>query len=144
MILPYHIALSQGQTSLNVKLQLFSIFIIIPLLIYLISLFGINGGGFSWLILNLLFFPVYMYYFNSKFLIGEFKKWIINDIGLPILVTIIFIFFIKIILPTSLSRVYLFVNLFATWLVTTLVLIFIIPAFSSHLFKYIKKFRFNV
>jgi len=141
MIVPFYFALSQGHTRLNVRAQMFSILLITPLLIILINMFGLNGGGLSWLIMNLCFLPFYMFYFHSRFLKGELKSWIINDIGLQILITFPIVFICRLVFSTPLSRFYTFGLISAIWFFTTIVIVIIIPEFRNFVFQYFSKMK---
>lgn len=87
-LIPYYIALAYGYLKLNLYIGVTSVLIIFPFLIFLISRYGINGGGYSWVIINILTMPPYMYLLHKKFLPGEFKRWCIIGVGRPLLISL--------------------------------------------------------
>lgn len=87
-LVPFNYALSNGNTKLIIKIQLYSIILITPLLYFLIKNYGLIGGGISWVVMNLLSLPPYMYFFHKRFLQGELKKWILQDIGQPLFISL--------------------------------------------------------
>ncbi len=87
-LVPFNYLLANGNTKLIITVQIFSIIIITPLLYVLLKKFGLVGGGISWFLMNVLSLPPYMYFFHKKFLPGEFKNWILHDIGQPFLISL--------------------------------------------------------
>jgi O-antigen/teichoic acid export membrane protein len=87
--MPYYLAISHGYTKSNVKLGLVCLIFIIPGLSYSIKNFGLEGAPWAWLIMNV-FACFYLGYFIIKrFLYGEFLKWLIDGILIPLIISII-------------------------------------------------------
>lgn len=98
MVIPYNLAIAYGWTRLNVIIGGLSVIIILPLLIFLVLNYGINGAASAWMILNgcvTIFYPIFLY---KKLLKKHYFKWLIQDVLKPaIAVTIVAViwFFIK-------------------------------------------------
>jgi hypothetical protein len=59
--------------------------LITPLMIFLILKYGMVGAGISWLVLNLLTLPTYMYFLHRRFLPGELGRWCLHSVVQPLL-----------------------------------------------------------
>lgn len=118
-LVPFNYALSQGQTKLIVKVQIYSIILITPLLFFLLKNFGLKGGSISWLIMNLCSLPPYMYYFHRRFLPGEFKIWILHDVGQPLLITLPIILLGYLFFPVTMSPIITFGMIGLIWFLAT-------------------------
>lgn len=87
-VVPYYLALAHGNVQLNVKIGLVSIVISIPLLLLLLTKYGLVGAGLSWLIINLCTVPPYMYFLHRRFLPGELRRWWVRSVVRPMLVAL--------------------------------------------------------
>jgi O-antigen/teichoic acid export membrane protein len=88
-VVPYNLALAHGWTSLNVILSLASLVVIVPLLVALVSSFGLLGGGVSWLCLNAAVTPPFIYLLHRRLLPGETGRWYFRDVGRPLVTTLV-------------------------------------------------------
>lgn len=87
-LVPYYLALAHGSIKLNLQIGITSVFLITPLLIYLIMKYGVVGAGLSWVIMNICTFPPYMYFLHRKFLPGGLIRWSMQSLCIPLLVTL--------------------------------------------------------
>jgi O-antigen/teichoic acid export membrane protein len=87
--MPYHLAIANGHTKTNVRLGIVAIICIIPSLIFCVKQFGLIGATYTWLIMNIFAYFYLGYFIISKFLKNEFRKWLINDTLIPLMVSII-------------------------------------------------------
>lgn len=83
LIIPYAVQLAYGWTSLAFWINVVSIFFLIPLLITLVSMYGMVGGAAVWAVLNLSYVFFGMQLMHRKLLIGQLRRWYIYDIGVP-------------------------------------------------------------
>lgn len=104
-LVPYHLALAHGNVRLILQVQVSSVVLITPLLFYLIMKYGVVGAGVSWLIMNLCIVPPYMYCLHRRFLPGEFSKWCLRDVGLPMIVALPIILLSRWLIPLPSSRI---------------------------------------
>lgn len=141
---PFYFASAIGKTKFLFIVQIISTIIIITSLIYLVPKYGILGAGMSWLAMNLLIFPGYMYYFHKVYLSGQFLKWIKHDVFLPIIVIVPIVLIAKNLLPETNIRIFIILQLLFTWFLSTLSLLFILPGFRKEFYhKYINLIRIN-
>lgn len=87
--MPYHLAIANGHTKTNVRLGVVAVICIIPALIFFVKQYGLIGATYTWLIMNLFAYFYLGYFIISKFLIGEFKRWLINGTVTPLFISIL-------------------------------------------------------
>jgi O-antigen/teichoic acid export membrane protein len=137
-VVPYYLALAHGQTKLILQVQIVSVVLITPLLIFLIMKFGVVGGGISWLVMNLCTLPPYMYFLHRRFLPGELSKWCLRDVGIPLLAALPIILLSRWLLPLPSSRLMIIVLIALVWGVSAIAAAFTIPELRR---EFIKKTR---
>lgn len=86
---PYYVALSNGHTKTNIMLGFFSLFIIIPLILFSVKKYGMIGASFPWVLINFLSLVIMSTIIIIKYLPHQFSKWLFYDVIFPSLVTII-------------------------------------------------------
>jgi O-antigen/teichoic acid export membrane protein len=118
---PYNLALAQGKVGLNIKIGIASVVIFIPLLIILVPRFGIVGAGVSWLIFNIVTFPPYIYFLHRRFLPGETGRWLVQDIGIPLLAAVPCIFVGRWLISSVTSRIASLCLIALVWVVSAAV-----------------------
>jgi len=122
LTIPYTIQLAFGWTRLGFMQNLLTIVFIVPLLIWLIDMYGMLGAASAWLFVNIAYLVVGMPIMHKKMLVGELSRWLFVDILKPVIIPVVVMTVGKIILPTELSGWLLIIYLFT---------ILIIAAFSS-------------
>lgn len=90
-LVPYYLTLAHGRLRLNVQIGITSVFLITPLLIFLIVKYGIVGAGLSWLVMNICTFPPYMYILHKRILPGELVRWSLRSLCIPLFVALPFV-----------------------------------------------------
>lgn len=139
-LVPFNYALSHGSTKLIVKVQIYSIILITPLLFFLLKNFGLLGGGISWLLMNFFSFPLYMYFFHRQFLPGEFKTWILLDIGKPLLIAFSIIIICYWLFPVPSSAFIIFGMIAIIWVVSTMATVLSFAEFRNFIINFFRKY----
>lgn len=85
-IIPFNIALAHSVTKINIYFGVINIIIVIPMLLYLVPMYGIIGAAFTWFFILLFLTPFYNCYVYYKFIGTNWLKWFIRDTALPILI----------------------------------------------------------
>jgi O-antigen/teichoic acid export membrane protein len=138
---PYALQIAYGWTSLSVYGNMIALIVLIPLLFYLTSKYGVIGGALPWLLLNLGYFIITIPFMHIKILKHEKWKWYLQDIGIPLftclLVAILGRLFFNSHMSNKATFVYIFFISFLTFLIATL----ITPVTRSYFFKTIYRFR---
>jgi len=140
-LVPYYLALANGNVRLNLQIGIISVVLITPLLIYLIMKYGIVGAGVSWLVMNLFTLPPYMYFLHRRFLPGEFMQWCLRDVGLPIIFALPVILLSRWLLPIPSSRLMIFVLIALVWIASTAVAALTVSELRN---EFVKKSKYLV
>lgn len=119
-VVPYYLALAHGNVRLNLLIGVISIVMITPLLFYLIKIYGVEGAGFSWFIVNICTLLPYMYFLHSRFLPNEFRHWCLISIVRPTLVTLPFVMLGYWLIPHGSSRAVTLCFITLVWGVATM------------------------
>jgi O-antigen/teichoic acid export membrane protein len=104
MGIPYDMSVASGWTTFGLYQNIVSSLIIIPLMLWLIYVYGALGAAIAWLILNFGYLVIAAPIIISRCLPkGELSVWYIDDVGKPLLACLFFVvlaryFFQKIIL----------------------------------------------
>ena len=88
MNIPYALQLAHGWTKLSIYSNVIAIIVIIPMLLYMISRYGAIGAAIAWLAVNTGYILFNLPIVHVKLLKGEFIKWLINDFGMPAIVSL--------------------------------------------------------
>ncbi len=104
MNLPYLLQLAYGWTSIGLRINIFFIATMIPLLFGATSYFGSEGAAAVWLILNLIYLIIGVPLTHRRLLRGEARRWYTEDVGQPILAAVAIATLGKLIYPQALSR----------------------------------------
>jgi O-antigen/teichoic acid export membrane protein len=87
--MPYHLAIANGHTKTNLIFSIVAIIFIIPLLFFLVKQYGLIGATITWLVFNFIAYFYLGFHLINKFLKYEFKKWLINDTLIPLMISIL-------------------------------------------------------
>jgi O-antigen/teichoic acid export membrane protein len=136
MWIPYQLQLAYQWTKLLIFINLISVIVIVPAIIFVVPEYGSIGAAWIWVILNCGYFFVSGSIMFKKTLVTEKWQWYFEDVFLPLFVAAIAILAIKIILPypnTTISQL------------TSLSFALIVAIISSSLAsKYIRNQLFKV
>jgi O-antigen/teichoic acid export membrane protein len=103
-VVPSYVALAHGHVTLNLQVNIASVLLIIPLLLFLIMKYGIVGAGSSWLIMSLCTVPPFIYLLHRRFLPGELQEWVLRDMLRPLLAALPVILLARLFFPVPSSR----------------------------------------
>jgi O-antigen/teichoic acid export membrane protein len=103
MTVPFALQLACGWTKLSFYKNLIAVILLIPLLIWLASVYGAMGAAIVWIVLNLGYFLFEIPIMHSRFLKGEMWRWYIRDIGEPLLGALPVMVFSRLLFPGALS-----------------------------------------
>lgn len=89
MTIPHALQLAFGMTRLPLIINGVLMIIILPLIVYFSLKYGAVGGAIAWLVLNVLYVFFGTWLTHRSLLKGQGFDWLINDIGLPIGLTLV-------------------------------------------------------
>ncbi|MFN0279626.1 MAG: oligosaccharide flippase family protein [Pyrinomonadaceae bacterium] len=113
MHLPYYAQLAFGITKIGLWQNIIAIVFLIPLMIYGTTHYGAIGGAMGWVILNFSYTIVGLQVMHRMILKGELKKWLLQDVGGPLIVALGFGAAFRFLFPERLSQMYMFAALTA-------------------------------
>lgn len=105
---PFHLALANGFTRINLYSGIVGIIITIPLMIFSIQNYGMIGVTFPWIFINVTTFFVVGIFIVNEFLPKQVYNWLVWDVGIPVSITLFVIAFVEFSFQ-SLDNDYLFI-----------------------------------
>ncbi len=133
--IPCYLALAHGHTRIHVCVQLGSLALLAPLLLFSIRHAGMIGGGLSWLVVNLFILPLYMYAVHRRFMPGECLTWCLEDVGRPLLFAVLPVLVARLLLPTPTGRIATMAFIGAVWSASGVLAGMSIPAIRDTCFR---------
>jgi O-antigen/teichoic acid export membrane protein len=127
--IPYCLQLAYGWTKLSFYKNLIAVTILIPMMYVMIDTYGAQGAAIVWIILNLSYCMFEIPVMHKRILKGEMWEWYWRDVGFPLVISVVFIFFSKCIMPEFTSYLFIF-----GWISITTALSLLITYFSMKIF----------
>ncbi len=127
MILPYTLMLSYGWTRLVLIQNGISVLLLVPLMLWLVNLYGAVGAAIVWIILNTGYIFIMIPIMHRRLLKSEMWKWYSIDFSFPIMAVFIVGYTSYIIMPLDLSKYLGFSWVAVTYLMGLLLLGLIFP-----------------
>ncbi len=103
--LPYHLQLAYGWTKLSFYVNVVAIFILVPLMIWGVYVYGAIGGAISWIVINGLSILIAVQIMHRRILKEDMMKWYFEDITIPAVVSLTIACSAKLLLSMSGSRI---------------------------------------
>jgi O-antigen/teichoic acid export membrane protein len=143
LVIPFNIAIANGYTKLNNIIGIVSVFFTIPIYWLAVTNYGSKGAAISWMTLQILITPIYIYYINKKFLIGFTTSQLLGkQLLIPFISATIATFLMSSIIPMSDNKMINLLIIGITSLMTLFTTAFIsLPknSFTKFYFFYKKK-----
>jgi len=114
MILPLSLQLAHGWTRLSFIKNVFAVIIYVPLLLWLISLYGATGAAIVWIALNAGYFLIEVPIMHHRILKHDMWPWYLRDVGIPAFIVFCVVGASRVLMPQSGS---LYFNFF--WIAVT-------------------------
>lgn len=145
MHIPYYAQLAFGITKIGFWQSVIAIILLIPVMIYATFHYGAVGGALSWVILNFSYTIFGMQVMHRIILKGELKKWYLVDVGLPLLLAVIFngaaYFFLTRETSIEVSPIEAVVFVGITFLITTVISMISIPTIRNFWMRRVLKYE---
>ncbi|MEJ7861514.1 MAG: oligosaccharide flippase family protein [Pyrinomonadaceae bacterium] len=132
--IPYAAQLAYGITKIGFWQNVIAIIFLVPLMIYGTIYYGAIGGAMGWVVLNFGYVVLSMPYMHRLILQGELKRWYLQDIGLPLAITILVVGFSKWLVPDSIPALQTIMSLFVIGAVTLGLVAFVTPSLREQVF----------
>ncbi|MBE0613580.1 MAG: oligosaccharide flippase family protein [Burkholderiales bacterium] len=87
--LPYALQLAYGMTRLPLTIITILMAIFVPLVVYFALTYGALGGAIAWLILHVVYVCLTSWLTHRQLLKGVGGKWLFQDIGVPLILSLL-------------------------------------------------------
>lgn len=104
MNVPYALQLAYGKPKLALINNIAAIFFLLPSIYFLATTYGISGGAFAWLMLNILYVAVSQYVTHRKLLDRDLLRWYLVDVGIPFILCTSVTYILYKITPLNITR----------------------------------------
>jgi O-antigen/teichoic acid export membrane protein len=88
MYFPYALQLANGMTRLPLMINTILMIVLVPLIVAFALTYGALGGAMAWLTLHILYLFLGTWMTHRYLLKGVGGKWLLHDVGLPLLLSI--------------------------------------------------------
>ncbi len=124
MTIPFTLQLAYGWTKLSFLKNVIAVIVLVPLMIWLISLYGAIGAAVVWIILNAGYFFIEIPVMHNRLLKHDMWHWYFSDVGSPLLLILGIVICSRILMPhiesTYLSITWIFFTTLLALLSATL------------------------
>jgi len=93
----YYLQFAHGNLEYHIKFNTYFPLFALPIVFYAVTNYGAMGAGIAWFIIQLICFMIWPPYVHSKFAKGIHRDWMIIDILPSLLVTISYLFILRIV-----------------------------------------------
>lgn len=89
MYFPYALQLAYGMTRLPLMISTIMVIVMVPLIVVFAEAYQAKGGAMSWLVVNVLYLLLGAQLTHRHLLKGIEKKWLAQDVGIPLMLSVI-------------------------------------------------------
>jgi O-antigen/teichoic acid export membrane protein len=118
--IPHYVQLAYGWTSLNVRINIVSVCVIVPAIFWLVPIYGSIGAAWAWVGLNVGYVTIGIHFMHRRLLITEKWRWYRQDIFSPLIAGTVIAVVTRWVMPDFSS---IFAQLFALLIAAGLVLV---------------------
>jgi O-antigen/teichoic acid export membrane protein len=137
MVIPFVLQLSFGWTRLGFYLNLIGVFIIIPTMIWLVSIYESLGACYVWVMLYTGQFVVMIHLMHQRILTEEKHKWYVEDVLKPLLAPLIIYSAARIFIDETFSTPLLIMVLIVLYAASTFISCLVTNHVRKMLFQHI-------
>ncbi len=124
MWIPYQTQLAHGWTGLTIRINIVSVLVIVPAIIWAVPRYGAIGAAWVWVCLNAGYVLIGIHFMYRKILTGEKWRWYTDDILSPLLTATLTTLVVRWLAPPTVGSIgELVVLTFATILSATLAML---------------------
>lgn len=103
MHIPYQLQLAHGWTSFTIKINLVGVTILIPAILWIVPLYGVEGAAWIWVALNAGYVFIAIHFMHRRLLPEVKWQWYQFDLVLPVVGSVATFFLLKYFTPENLS-----------------------------------------
>lgn len=82
--IPFRLALAHSYLRISLILSVFTLTLVVPIMMFLMSRFGAVGGAMAWTILNLMQWCPFVYFVHKRLMPGANMRYYLVDVGIPL------------------------------------------------------------
>jgi len=105
MTVPYGLQVAHGWTSLTLYVNLISVILLVPLMIYMTIHFGAFGAASVWVILNGGYVLITIHFMHRRLLPREKWRWYWQDVSLPLVASLIIVGLGRLLMGDQISQI---------------------------------------
>ena len=139
--LPYALQLAFSWTSLSVYTNMISVILLIPVLIYMTTLYGAIGGASLWLIYNMICVFIAIPIMHRRILCKEKWRWYWQDVGIPLVAGLSLASFGRFLLNSPMSQLLTLQYLTIISVLTLFITVIATPLTRTWLFQQLLKLK---
>lgn len=139
-VVPYYVALAFGDVKLNLRIGIVSALALLPLLMVLVTRYGMAGAAGAWLLLNLGVFGPYMYFLHRRFLPGQLRRWLAHAVVAPLLAALPVLLLARLAAPQGMGRLLWFLYIGVAAATASAAALLLVPATRTLLLQRIPLF----
>jgi O-antigen/teichoic acid export membrane protein len=95
LMFPFALQVAAGWTSFSIKKNIIAVTFIIPILIYSIPIYGAIAACWLWVGLHIGYVLFEIPIVHRRILVGYARRWMIKDVGMPVLFSFLIFFFLN-------------------------------------------------
>ena len=130
-VIPFNLLLAKGNTKVNIKMGVFGLFLLFPLVILLSKYYGLKGAAMGWFLYSCFITPIFIIIVLKKYISMKTKDWIIINFLKPLLLIFLGNFFFYLIQQKLINNQLLIL----IYIIISSVLIFIVSTCFSFKIK---------
>ncbi len=111
MNLPYALQLAHGWVKLALYTNIIASIILVPLIYFLATRYGVVGAASAWVILNTGYVLISIQIMHTKLLKDQKWRWYLYDVGIPLFVSVLVAITWRLLMPDGMSRISMLVYL---------------------------------
>jgi O-antigen/teichoic acid export membrane protein len=136
MNIPYALQLAMGWTKLSFWINIWAIFILVPLTWWMALKYGAVGAAVIWAALNIAYLIITPQIMHRKVLHKEKLEWYWRGVILPIILCGVIFSLFKLMPLTLDSRMRLFATLMAYYLIALIIIAFALPKLRTKIINF--------
>lgn len=99
--LPFALQLASGWTRLSLYKNMVAAALLVPLMLWMVSLYGAVGAAIVWIILNAGYVLLEIPIMHRRLLKGQMWRWYLSDVGLPLAISTLVGIVARVLLPVN-------------------------------------------
>jgi O-antigen/teichoic acid export membrane protein len=104
MNLPYGLQLAHAWTKLALYTNIIASIILVPMIYFLATRYGVIGAASAWVILNSGYVLIGIQIMHSRLLKGQQWRWYFNDVALPLITAVAAASIWRLLIPSEISK----------------------------------------